>query len=116
MITMNYTLAESKGLSEERIKLLEMLYTRLHGTLSRPQMFTAHPKDAVNRVRQIEYALQFLWGFEENPDWFIYEFFMKGCTCPKMDNRELQGMSHKVIDESCPFHSNRQVAWEELEE
>ena len=111
MIHMNYQLAESKGLSEERIKLLEVLYKRMHSTLTRPEMFTDSYHKALERVRQIEYTLQYCWGFEENPSMWRYDFYLKGCTCPKTDNEELVGSDMRIYAKDCPYHSTEDTGF-----
>lgn len=50
-----------------------------------------------------EYALQKLWGFEEDSDFHKWWYVPK-CTCPKMDNDDNYPLGYYVTDTGCPVH------------
>ncbi len=101
----NESFANKKGFSEEHKDLLQKAYTRLYVLLNRPEMYVASPREAILEVHKQEHLLQFLWGFEFNSTKYHYEYSIKGCTCARMDNRDLVGTGLSWISEGCPIHS-----------
>lgn len=91
---------------------LQDLYVALHESLGRPMMFSDSPKSAAQRIEAIEYALQLAWGFQPAPEKHSYWFEIKGCSCPKMDNREGDARG-RIIDTSCIFHGKVLDYWPE---
>jgi plasmid maintenance system killer protein len=56
-----------------------------------------------NVFETLEYEQQRLWHFPLNKDFHLF-FEFPGCTCPKMDNREMLGFDRSVMDSGCPVH------------
>jgi hypothetical protein len=61
--------------------------------------------EPVQFIEDIEYTLQHLWGFSRDRDFHVHWVDLKGCTCPKMDNRDLMGAPYRITNETCPHHN-----------
>ena len=61
-------------------------------------------KELVPVLENIEFAMQKAWKFEETSDHHTWWYRWNHCTCPKMDNDELQGVPQRVYSMSCPLH------------
>lgn len=98
----NEKLADEQGLSAEERVALDGTYEALEYAFQNPEVF-----DSVeNVVRELEFNLQALWKFPQNPKFHRYQQHIKGCTCPVMDNRELVGYDeHRYRMSNCPWHS-----------
>lgn len=103
----NEALAESQGLTDNEKMRLDQKYAELFGVLYNPGAWNS----PVAQVRKIEFDLQKLWKFEQDPKFHRYQLYIKGCTCPKMDNEERVGRTEDRIHSfSCPWHgSNREA-------
>ena len=87
------TLCDIVSLSKERYDLFELLKVTKDKTLMRI-IFV--------QLRNIEFELQFLWGFPEN-EIRHKSFYWPHCSCPQLDNRD--GFPHvQWKDEKCPLH------------
>jgi hypothetical protein len=97
----NEALADKQGLTDADREDLDKVYEELFYALEHPEVFA----DIEANVRQIEFNLQRLWRFPEDPKFHRYQLEIKGCTCPKLDNYELIGHTadrYRVSD--CPWH------------
>lgn len=97
----NVALADKQGLTEEDREHLDKVYEELFHALEHPEEFA----DIEANIRQIEFNLQRLWRFPEDPKFHRYQLEIKGCTCPIFDNMELFGHTadrYRVSD--CPHH------------
>jgi hypothetical protein len=97
----NEALADKQGLTDADREDLDKVYEELFYALEHPEVFA----DIEANVRQIEFNLQRLWRFPEDPKFHRYQLEIKGCTCPRMDNYELIGHTadrYRVSD--CPWH------------
>lgn len=52
---------------------------------------------------QIEFELQDAWKFERNANYHRFWNRPK-CTCPKLDNEDVYGLSCAYYNQSCPLH------------
>jgi len=97
----NEALADRQGLSDADREDLDDVYEELFYALEHPETF-----DSVeNVVRELEFDLQALWKFPQDPKFHRYQLEIKGCTCPLLDNAELFGHTanrYRVSD--CPWH------------
>jgi len=108
MLKPNEDLMESRGITGERKALLEDVYADMDALLRRPEMFSDSPKNAVEVCRRLESQMQRLWGFPQDPNWFRYEFEIKGCTCPAVDNGEFVGTPYRYFNLECPIHNGEE--------
>lgn len=110
----NKKLAQARNLNESTITAIEEIHIRLDHILVRPSMYVDSPKMAVEMLENLEYTLQLLWGFPLDQNYHCYWFELKGCTCPKLDNRERLGYG-RIITDNCPYHCSEKIAetWED---
>ena len=109
----NETLADKRGLSDERKELLQASYVYMYAILKRPQLYSKSPRECIKLVHKQEHLMQFLWGFEQDERYYRYEFDIKGCTCPSMDNSELTGTDLRYFNVDCPIHKvDNNEAWD----
>lgn len=105
-VGINERLAQSKGLSEETVRLLVQTHIRLRRMFWIASRITH--RDERKRigaiVQKIEFKLQRLWGFKQDPNFHSWFFRIPGCTCPKMDNQERIGTGYFIRTLDCPFH------------
>lgn len=110
----NKTLAESRGISVQQMDAMNIVYKYLHALLKRPEMYCVDPKQAVEVLQGLEYTLQAMWGFGYSKEFHSYWFEIKGCTCPKLDNRDAFGGERRYLNLDCPYHGERfAVTWED---
>lgn len=107
----NPNLVLQKGLSGPVEALLEDTYGELRLYLLRPSMYFENPSEAIERVRHLESQLQRLWGFPQDERFFYYEFWIDGCTCPKLDNEDAKGTKYRFFNTVCPIHNKE--GWED---
>lgn len=102
----NERLADEQGLtSDERVEL-NGTYEDLIYALKHPEAYG----DIEKTIRDLEFRLQHLWKFPQDPKFHRYQEYIVGCTCPRLDNRELIGYSadrYRVSD--CPWHWKGEV-------
>lgn len=53
---------------------------------------------------QIEFAMQRAWKFPEESKFHTWWHRIPHCTCPNMDNDELQGRDQRIYNLDCPLH------------
>lgn len=97
-------LIDHKGMSKDERLALHKVYDMMDAFLKRPDLYSDDPDEIVARVHGLESAMQVLWGFDVDPKHWYYEFDLKGCTCPKLNNLDLRGTSQRVYSEDCPYH------------
>jgi len=56
------------------------------------------------RLHEIEYELQKLKKYNNDIDYHIFWYQQPCCNCPKLDNDEKIGVSHKVVSLECIIH------------
>ena len=68
-----------------------------------------HPErysDPVQAIEDFEFALQAVWKFERSVNYHTHWLDIKGCTCPKMDNKDMMYYGRgKIIMGDCPWHA-----------
>lgn len=70
-----------------------------------PETFTCENVNPVQLIEDIEFALQGVWKFARNPAYHLHWLDIKGCTCPKMDNKDpFYYGGGKIIMGDCPWH------------
>lgn len=100
-LAFNLGFAIQQGLSREEIAALGPAYEAMFDVLNNPEKYD----DPVAKVTELEYDLQERWHFPRDAKYHKYQMYIKGCTCPKMDNAELVGATedrYRVSD--CPWH------------
>lgn len=59
--------------------------------------------DPAQLIEDMEFTLQGLWKFDRSKDHHTHWIDIKGCTCPKMDNKDHWGTG-RLTASDCPFH------------
>jgi len=54
-------------------------------------------------VTDIEFELQYLWGFPKDPNFHRFWDRQK-CLCPKMDNDDRYPTGNYIVAGNCPLH------------
>lgn len=104
----NEELADKQGISRRGRELLDITYDLLIAALENPENFEDPGVEEV--VRNLEYRLQELWKFPQDPKFHRYQTHIKGCTCPKLDNAELVGYdADRYRTSDCPWHWNAEL-------
>lgn len=100
---LNLRLIEQKGLDQAQVDEIKAAHVQC---LSLEDAFEAG-KISANEYREdwagLQFKLQKLWGFEENSAFHRF-WYMKGCTCPKIDNDDRYPSDAYVISRECPVH------------
>lgn len=97
----NEALADRQGITEEKRVLLDATYEELFYAFEHPEVFG----DVELVVRNLEFKLQELWKFPQDPKFHRYQQHIKGCTCPRLDNMDLFGHDeHRYRVSDCPWH------------
>lgn len=60
-------------------------------------------RDLAKKVEETEFKLQAIWGFPQDEN-FHYWWQVPQCSCPRMDNQDLYGTNHKIINPQCKVH------------
>jgi hypothetical protein len=97
----NEAFADKQGISAVDRQRLDSKYEELFAVLENPSEWNSPEA----QVRKIEFDLQKLWKFPQDPKFHRYQLEIKGCTCPRLDNFELFGHTadrYRVSD--CPWH------------
>lgn len=105
------------GVTEDANDTLRILQAQLNTVLAAcnyyPDIVLKHPanKDLYKAyaalIEQFEFALQRTRGWPENKDKHAYWNSPKACTCPKIDNAEMQGFG-RILSADCPLHGDLQ--------
>ena len=92
-----------------QIQLFE-LYDELEALLlsSKGELLTRADYDIISeRVTELEFELQRLWGFSQDEEFHKYWLNIGSCSCPKMDNMDRLGYG-RIINLGCPVHGTSQ--------
>lgn len=102
---LNEELMKKQNLSQDDIDLLYELHEQLDHVVNNPDEY----KNPVSVIERFEFLLQKTWGFEQDSNYHTHWLRIKGCTCPKMDNRDTVYFGRRVINNSCPHHGRQHL-------
>lgn len=105
MVLLNKNLLKQQEIDPETEMGIQATHTMLELILDNPELVGI---DAVSEVvRGLEFALQKLWNFPQDEDFHRYQFMIKGCECPKMDNEDMFrfGLPYRYYNMECPIHT-----------
>ena len=113
-ILYNTLLAEEMKLTAEQRDAINDLHHELNKIFDEELKVKTGRRDATNKqlkkwdneIKEIEFKLQEAWGFKQDSKYHRYWYDQPLCTCPKMDNKELVGTEHRLIDYRCPVHGD----------
>lgn len=103
-IKLNEALIVEKQVSMETQLAIKATHVVLDRILDNPELLGA--QGTLEAVQGLEYSLQKLWGFPQDPGYHRFEFKIKGCSCPEMDNFDMwaTGMKHRYYNMNCVIH------------
>lgn len=102
-IKLNESLLLKQGVPLAAEDALVVLHELLDDIKTNPDEYGA-PLQVLEVVKCMEYTMQSLWRFPLSSKHHIHQFYLEGCTCGTMDNRERAGSGYFVYNEQCPFH------------
>ena len=62
------------------------------------------PMQVLETVKCMEYTMQSLWRFPLSSKHHIHQFYIDGCLCSKLDNKDRSGSGYFVYNMQCPYH------------
>ena len=115
-VILNEMLIEKQGLTESEVEHINELHV-IKDTLFE-NVAGLNPKDpdelemiryAAVELRDIEFAMQRAWRFDESTSRHTHWLYIPHCRCPKMDNADNWGVEWGGVDArwsngSCPVH------------
>jgi hypothetical protein len=108
-IYLSPALAEQQGLVQEDLDQLLDLHSELDDLIEEwtRATNTDWQAGAAARVEEIEFKMQELWKFDKDARFHTHWLRIPGCTCPKMDNRDMAYYGRgKIISGGCPIHGS----------
>lgn len=100
----NEELAKYKELSPKTINEIKRIQKEVKDLLDNPKESGFNPEELTLYIQNAEFALQSLWGFPCRADYHNRWYLVKYCTCPILDNKELNGIKYSIRTNSCPYH------------
>jgi hypothetical protein len=103
-------LAKQQNLSDENLEILKELHVKRLGLFERiTEAVKSFPEIVPNLMIEYtagEFEMQDVWRFPQDENFHRF-WDIPACTCPRMDNDDLVGSSHSVIDGACPLHGDK---------
>ena len=103
-IKLNDKLLLDQGVPPKAEEAILLLHTLLDDVKADPNEYGT-PIQVLEVVKCMEYTLQSLWRFPLSSNFHMHQFYIDGCLCPKLDNKERFGSGYFVYSMDCPFHS-----------
>ena len=107
---LNQNLVARNNVSPEAQTQLCELYDKLEALLlsSKGELLTRADYDIISdKVTELEFELQRLWGFPQDEEFHKYWLSVGSCSCPNMDNMDRLGYG-RIINLGCPLHGTPQ--------
>ena len=107
---LNQNLVARNNVSPEAQIQLCTLYDKLEALLlsSKGELLTRADYDIISdKVTELEFELQKLWGFSQDKEFHKYWLNVGHCECPPLDNLERLGHG-RIINLGCPVHGTPQ--------
>ncbi len=102
-IKLNPNLLLKQGVPPSAEDALVVLHTLLDNIKTNPTEYGT-PLQVLEVVKCMEYTMQSLWRFPLSSKHHMHQFYIEGCLCPKMDNKERFGSGYNVYNKECPYH------------
>ena len=107
MVILNPTLIEKQKLSPKDIDLLESLHFEMNNLKNLSLEEISDIDEYITQIENLEYDMQEAWKFDRDSTYHTHWFTDPKCTCPKLDNYDLQGIDRKIISLKCPLHGDK---------
>ena len=93
------------GMSKSQQEFVKAAHALLREIKDSPETFTRENVDPAQLIEDIEFSLHGVWKFVRNSAYHSHWLDIKGCTCPKMDNKDpFYYGGGKIIVSDCPWH------------
>lgn len=103
-ISINEDLLRERDVGPNLMKIIETRF-KIERILGEAQYNSSECSvDTINRLKELEYTLQDLWGFPRDSSYHLNQFRLRFCSCPLDDNRDRVGTGSWVLDKGCPYH------------
>ena len=102
-IKLNENLLIKQAVPPSAEDALVVLHTLLDDIKTNPSEYGS-PLQVLELVKCMEYTMQSLWRFPLSSKHHMNQFYIEGCTCGTMDNRERAGSGYFVYNKGCPYH------------
>jgi len=98
-----------QGISEETLKQMKSVYDEMDELFKQieKEEDASQLKVLANKIPDLEYRLQELWGFRKDSRYHRYWFKAPKCTCPVLDNLDNLGTDIREISPFCPLHGGQ---------
>lgn len=103
LVKLNKDLIKSMDVSDEAVDVIKAAHIVLDFISNNPQVTSDVPVS--DMVRGLEFTMQALWKFPQNPNFHRYQFNIVGCECPKLDNEDAIGSKYRWYNSDCKIHS-----------
>lgn len=97
---LNAELLKKQGVIEDEEYGLLNAYAELKDILENPELY----ENPVQVIEELEFELQELWHFPQDKTYHRYWKYIKGCTCPRMDNEDPMYFGRRITVGDCPWH------------
>ena len=108
ILTLNDSLIQKQGLTNEQVELILKLHMR---RIKIETEMESAPREQLKgiyvRWEHNQAMLQKAWGFPSNERYWAW-WRLKPCTCPKLDNWDRYPHGPYIYSQNCPLHG-----WEE---
>ncbi|QYW06660.1 hypothetical protein uav_129 [Pseudomonas phage UAVern] len=88
-----------EAMSEDERQAVLAIHAVLRAVKANPELYA----DPVQFIEDMEFTLQGLWKFDRSVNHHIHWIDIKGCTCPRMDNKDHWGTGRITISD-CKWH------------
>ena len=102
-IKLNEKLLLDQGVPQSAEDALVVLHSLLDAIKSNPDEYGS-PLQVLEVVKCMEYTMQSLWRFPLSSEHHIHQFYIEGCLCSKLDNKDRSGSGYFVYNMECKYH------------
>ncbi len=102
-IKLNTNLLLKQGVPPSAEDALVVLHKLLDDIKTNPDEYGT-PLQVLEVVKCMEYTMQSLWRFPLSSKHHIHQFYIDGCLCSKLDNKDRIGTGYFVYNMQCPYH------------
>ena len=110
-VVLNRRLIESQGLVDCEVKQIEDLHVIRETLFDNVRGLNPNDADELEMIRHaavelrdLEFAMQRAWRFEEIKNRHTWWYQIPHCSCPYMDNMDMVGVNEKWSNGTCPVH------------
>lgn len=101
----NSILFEKRNLTDETLEEMKIKYFEKVVLFDQMRKTddTSVLKECAEKITQVDFELQRLWGFPQDKNFHDW-YYVPKCTCPKLDNADNKGTEFRITNQDCPVH------------